>query len=100
MKQTNERLHSLAMTVLASCAARSFLLGFHRRPRDIQNFEAQEYGRAHPFVEPVSVVDSLAVYAVGSGASLSGLGRQYHRNARISYEFFTATIPNTTCALV
>jgi hypothetical protein len=41
-------------------------LGLHRKPRYIRNFE-EEYGKEHPFVEPVSVIDGLAVYAVGSG---------------------------------
>lgn len=44
-----------------------FILGFHRRPRTIQNFEEEEYGKDHPFVAPTSVSDGLAVYAVGSG---------------------------------
>jgi proline iminopeptidase len=44
-----------------------FALGLHRRPRFIANFEEQEYGRETPFIEPISVVDGLAVYSVGSG---------------------------------
>lgn len=44
-----------------------FGLGLHRKPQYIQNFEENEYGQDEPFVEPVSVVNGLAVYAVGSG---------------------------------
>ena len=44
-----------------------FSLGFHRKPHYIGNFEEVEYGREHPFVEPASVADGLAVYTVGSG---------------------------------
>jgi proline iminopeptidase len=44
-----------------------FGLGLHRRPQYIQNFEEDEYGREDRFVEPVSVVDGLAVYTVEDG---------------------------------
>ena len=44
-----------------------FGLGLHRKPLYISNFEGEAYGRARPFVEPVSVVDGLAVYSTGSG---------------------------------
>jgi proline iminopeptidase len=44
-----------------------FGLGLHRKPRYIHNFEEAEYGKVNPFVEPVSVVDDLAVYTIGSG---------------------------------
>jgi proline iminopeptidase len=44
-----------------------FGLGLYRRPRFIRNFEAAEYGREKPFIEPASVADGLAVYSVGSG---------------------------------
>ena len=42
-------------------------LGLYRKPQYLQNYEEEEYGRQHPFVEPVSVVDGLAIYAVGHG---------------------------------
>jgi proline iminopeptidase len=42
-------------------------LGFHRRAEYIQNFEEEEFSRGQPFVEPVSVVDGLAVYTNGRG---------------------------------
>jgi proline iminopeptidase len=44
-----------------------FGLGLHRKPRYIQNFEAEEYGREQPFLEPASVAEGLAVYSAGSG---------------------------------
>jgi pimeloyl-ACP methyl ester carboxylesterase len=44
-----------------------FGLGLYRKPRFIQNFEGEEYGPEQGFVEPVSVVDGLAVYTVGEG---------------------------------
>lgn len=34
----------------------------------IRNFEAEVYGREQPFVEPMSVIDGLAIYRVGRGA--------------------------------
>jgi proline iminopeptidase len=57
----------LAMAVVGVISLLFFSLGLHRKPRYIQNFEEQEYGGEKPFVEPVSVVDGLAVYAVGRG---------------------------------
>lgn len=57
----------LALAVLVVLAVLVFGLGLHRKPRYIQNFEEEEYGRQDPFVEPDSVVDGLAVYRVGSG---------------------------------
>jgi proline iminopeptidase len=42
----------------------------HRRLRYIRNYEEEEYGRDHPFVEPDSVVDGLAVYTAGRGEPL------------------------------
>lgn len=57
----------IALAVLGIFSMLFFTLGLHRRPQYIQNFEEEEYGREHPFVEPVSVVDGLAVYTVGSG---------------------------------
>ena len=56
-----------ALAVLGILSVLFFSLGLHRTPQYIQNFEEEEYGREHPFVEPVSVVDGLAVYSVGSG---------------------------------
>ncbi len=44
-----------------------FSLGLHRPPQYIQNFEQAEYSEGTPFVEPISVLDGLAVYAVGAG---------------------------------
>lgn len=44
-----------------------FGLGYHRPPRFIQNFEEEEYGASHPFIEPHSIKDGLAVYVVGEG---------------------------------
>ena len=57
----------LAVAVLGIFCLLFFGLGLHHRPHYIQNFEEAEYGREHPFVEPVSVVDGLAIYAVGHG---------------------------------
>jgi pimeloyl-ACP methyl ester carboxylesterase len=56
-----------AVAVLGIFLVLFFSLGLHRKPQHIQNFEVEEYGREHAFVEPVSVLDGLAVYAVGSG---------------------------------
>lgn len=47
-----------------------FGLGMHRRTRYIQNFEEVEYGGEDLFIAPLSVVDGLAVYAMGSGKPL------------------------------
>jgi proline iminopeptidase len=58
---------SAALVVLGILCMVFFGLGLHRRARYIQNFEEEEYGRDHPFLEPVSVVDGLAIYSVGSG---------------------------------
>jgi proline iminopeptidase len=44
-----------------------FGLGLHHKPRYIRNFEEKEYGQEHPFMEPVSVADGLAVYTAGDG---------------------------------
>jgi proline iminopeptidase len=55
------------LAVCGVCAALCFMLGLHRKPRYIRNFEAEEYGREHPFVEPASVIDGLAVYRIGRG---------------------------------
>ncbi len=59
-----------ALAVLGILVVLVFSLGLHRRPRYIQNFEVEEYGTEHPFVEPMSVVDGLAVYSVGNGEPL------------------------------
>jgi proline iminopeptidase len=56
-----------ALVVLGIFSLLLFGLGMYRRPRHIQNFEEKEYGREHPFVDPASVVDGLAVYQVGTG---------------------------------
>lgn len=45
-------------------------LGLHRRPHYIRHFEEEEYGGGHPFVEPSSVDDGLAVYSAGDGEPL------------------------------
>jgi len=42
-------------------------LRLYRQPQSIQNFEDEEYGQEHPFNEPISVEDGLAVYSAGSG---------------------------------
>jgi proline iminopeptidase len=68
MKRAKKMLIYVALAVLGILIVLFFSLGLHRKPQFIQNFEAEEYGREQPFVEPVSVVDGLAVYAVGSGA--------------------------------
>ena len=58
----------VALGVLAVLLTLAFFsLGLHRTPRTIRNFEEEEYGKGHPFVEPVSVGDGLAIYSVGSG---------------------------------
>jgi hypothetical protein len=53
--------------VLAVVLLLFFGLGLHQSPDWIQNFEEQEYGAASPFVEPIGVVDGLAVYREGIG---------------------------------
>jgi pimeloyl-ACP methyl ester carboxylesterase len=67
MMRTKKMWIYTALAVLGIFSVLFFSLGLHRKPRYIQNFEEEEYGREHPFVEPVSVVDGLAVYTVGSG---------------------------------
>lgn len=57
----------IAVAVLGIFCVLFFGLGLYRRPHYIQNFEEEEYGREHPFVDPVSVVDGLAIYTVGHG---------------------------------
>lgn len=67
MMRTKKMWIYTALAVLGIFSVLFFSLGLHRKPQYIQNFEEEEYGREHPFVEPVSVVDGLAVYTVGSG---------------------------------
>lgn len=43
------------------------LLGYFRRPSFISNFEEEEYGQEHPFIQPTAVVDGLAIYREGEG---------------------------------
>jgi proline iminopeptidase len=57
----------IAVAALGILGVLVFGLELYRRPCYIQNFEEEEYGREHPFVEPVSVVDGLAIYAMGHG---------------------------------
>jgi pimeloyl-ACP methyl ester carboxylesterase len=67
MKRAKKMWIYTALAVLGILTVLFFGLGLHRRPQYIQHFEEEEYGREHPFVEPVSVDDGLAVYSVGSG---------------------------------
>jgi len=67
MKRVKKMLIYTALAVLGILTVLFFGLGLHRKPRYIQNFEEAEYGKEHPFVEPVSIVDGLAVYTAGSG---------------------------------
>jgi pimeloyl-ACP methyl ester carboxylesterase len=60
----------LLLLTLGILAMLFFLLGLHRKPNYIQNFEEDEYGRERPFIDPVSIEDGLAVYAIGSGKPL------------------------------
>lgn len=57
----------VALVVVTLVAVLFFGLGLHRAPRYIRNFEEKEYGGQNAFVVPASVVDGLAVYAVGNG---------------------------------
>jgi pimeloyl-ACP methyl ester carboxylesterase len=67
MQRAKEMLTCTALAILGILLGLLFILGFHRKPRYIHNFEEEEYGKEHPFVEPDSVVDGLAVYTAGSG---------------------------------
>jgi proline iminopeptidase len=67
MTRTKTMAICLALAVLGILSLVFFGLGLHRKPQYIHNFEEEEYGSANPFVAPVSVVDGLAVYSVGSG---------------------------------
>ena len=60
-------IYVAAAIVLGVASVLFFGLELYRKPQYIQNFEEREYGRERPFMEPVSVVDGLAVYAVGTG---------------------------------
>ncbi len=53
--------------IMSLFALAFFGLRLHRKPQMIQNFEEKEYGLKHPFLEPHSVIDGLAVYATGEG---------------------------------
>jgi proline iminopeptidase len=67
MTRTMKMWICTVLVIFAAFLAILFSLGLHRKPRYIKNFEEEEYGSEHPFVEPVSVVDGLAIYAVGHG---------------------------------
>ncbi len=67
MKWVKRILIAAALVTLGVFAILFFVLGFHRKPDFIRHFEAEEYAREQPFVEPASVTDGLAVYAVGGG---------------------------------
>ena len=53
--------------VLGTFAVLRFGLSLYRKPAFLRNFEEEEYGREHPFIEPVFVADGLAEHAVGDG---------------------------------
>lgn len=42
-------------------------LGFFQKPNFISNFEEEEYGQEHPFIQPTVVIDGLAIYREGDG---------------------------------
>ncbi len=67
MTRLRKIMYTFGLLVLGVLLALFFALGLYRKPRFIQNFEAEEYGQEHPFIVPVSIVDGLAVYSVGSG---------------------------------
>jgi pimeloyl-ACP methyl ester carboxylesterase len=67
MTRKGRKMALAGLAVVGILLALFFGLGLHRKPQYIQNFEEEEYGRAHRFVQPVSVADGLAVYAVGGG---------------------------------
>ena len=67
MSRAKKLLVYTALLVLGVLTALIFGLGLHRKARFISNFEEEEYGRNQPFVEPISVIDGLAVYSDGSG---------------------------------
>jgi proline iminopeptidase len=57
----------IALVLFGILSVLFFSLGLYRKPHYVQNFEEEEYGKEHPFIEPASVVDGLAVYTAGSG---------------------------------
>lgn len=67
MMRTKKMWIYIALAAFGIFSVLFFSLGLHRKPQYIQNFEAEEYGREASFVEPVSVVDGLAVYTAGGG---------------------------------
>jgi proline iminopeptidase len=67
MTRTRKMWIFIVLGILAALLAIVFSLGLQRKPKYIQNFEEEEYGSGHPFVDPVSVVDGLAIYAMGHG---------------------------------
>jgi len=68
---TKKRWFLIPLLLLLGILAVLFLaLELYRTPNYIQNFEEQEYGRDHPFMQPHSVKEGLAVYAVGTGEPL------------------------------
>ncbi len=67
MKRVKKMLIAIAVVIVGVFAILFIVLGFYRKPDFIQHFEADEYAREQPFVEPASVIDGLAVYIVGSG---------------------------------
>ncbi|MFC2037652.1 hypothetical protein ACFLYD_06775, partial [Chloroflexota bacterium] len=65
MTRTKKMWITITLAVLGIFSVLFFSLGLDRKPRYLQNFEEEAYGKEHTFVEPVSVVDGLAVYAAG-----------------------------------
>jgi 3-oxoadipate enol-lactonase len=70
MTRTKKMWIYIALAFLGIVSVIFLSLGLHRRPHYIQNFEEEEYGAGHPFVEPISVDDGLAVYSTGHGEPL------------------------------
>jgi len=58
---------STLLVILGLIIVIFFSIGFHKKPRFINNFEEEEYGKVKPFVEPTLVNDGLAVYLIGDG---------------------------------
>jgi proline iminopeptidase len=58
------------LLILSGLLVAGLVLCLRRRLPPLVNFEEREYGREHPFVEPLSVEEGLAVYVVGSGEPL------------------------------
>lgn len=61
------KVRPAVLLVLFPLALLIILLKLHHKPQYIRHFEALEYGEGRPFIEPASVKDGLAVYAVGHG---------------------------------